>query len=161
MAIARPPSSAIISTVSRAVASLRSTTATDAPSCANSRAVALPMPAPAPVISATLPASRIALLLLLCDELGIKVLLAGEHFRVAGLVAQVGREGLSQARFRLLRARQQARRLHRQQRRATTARLRLRRQRHGLAEGIGEHLRPGGRVAERAPGGDDLTRLRE
>ena len=53
----RPPICSIRATVSRPPSSEMSATVTAAPSLANSRAVARPMPEPAPVISATLPDS--------------------------------------------------------------------------------------------------------
>ncbi len=55
---ARPPAFWIVPAVSRPVASSRSAITTAAPSSAKSSAVARPIPAPAPVITATFPASR-------------------------------------------------------------------------------------------------------
>src|SRR5262249_42305672 len=53
---ARPPASVISSAIRRASSGARSTAATRAPSCANSRAVAAPIPLAAPVTTATRPA---------------------------------------------------------------------------------------------------------
>src|SRR5690606_8123958 len=58
MAMACPPASPIICTVSSTPSVLRSTASTWAPSLAKSRADARPMPLPAPVTMARLPASR-------------------------------------------------------------------------------------------------------
>src|SRR3954470_22957971 len=55
MAIASPPAAVMPRTVSRARSAARSTHATRAPSAASRRAVAQPIPEPAPVTSATLP----------------------------------------------------------------------------------------------------------
>src|SRR2546421_7252000 len=82
MARAWPPAAQMPSTVSRAVASLTSTTTTVAPSRAKTSAVPLPTPDPAPVITAILPASRPLMmppLLLLAAHVDTDVL----HLRVA------------------------------------------------------------------------------
>ena len=57
-ASAVPPSASIDATVSRPCSSVRSAATTLAPSRANAIAVARPMPLPAPVTKATLPAKR-------------------------------------------------------------------------------------------------------
>src|SRR5919198_5834407 len=57
-AIARPPSARILSATSAAASSRTSPTATEAPSRANTMAVAAPIPDPAPVIAATRPSRR-------------------------------------------------------------------------------------------------------
>src|SRR5262245_57551414 len=60
---ARPPSRSISSAVPRPPSGFQSTTTTAAPSAAYRRAIAWPMPEPAPVIRATRSCSRIASLL--------------------------------------------------------------------------------------------------